>query len=72
MKHREKTPADINQLAKFVADQAVCEPFIGDAVVKEKNAAAVALGLLGSIEAWQGTGRDLVSQRTQGSCQEGC
>ncbi len=57
-KKKKKAPTDINQLAKFIADQTTCEPISGDASVKEpitevrveKNPAAVALGRLGGLK----------------------
>jgi hypothetical protein len=44
-KKQKKTPSDINQLAKFIVDQATEE-----LPAKEKNPAAVALGRLGGLK----------------------
>ncbi len=46
-KEKKKTPTDINQLAKFIVDQATAEP---ESPKPEKNPAAVALGRLGGLK----------------------
>jgi hypothetical protein len=50
---KKKTPNDINQLAKLIVDQANNDPAglpPADEQIKEKNAAAVALGRLGGLK----------------------
>ena len=51
---KKTTPADSNLLAKFTAGQSTCQPscetIIGDALIKVKNPAAVALGRLGGLK----------------------
>jgi hypothetical protein len=61
-KKKKKPPTDINQLAKFIVDQATCDPtcdvVTGDTSLSEtlpeakaeKNPAAVALGRLGGLK----------------------
>jgi hypothetical protein len=53
MDKKKTAPTDINQLAKLIADQAANEPTglpQTDEQIKEKNAAAVALGRLGGLK----------------------
>lgn len=47
-KKKKKAPKDVNQLAKFIIDQATEEPT--EEPAKEKNPAAVALGRLGGLK----------------------
>jgi hypothetical protein len=50
---KKKTPVDVNQLAKFIVGQAAKEPaelHPAEEMIKEKNAAAVALGRLGGLK----------------------
>ncbi len=49
---KKKTPADVNQLAKFIVDQATKEKSTEEPKPPErgKNAAAVALGRLGGLK----------------------
>jgi len=49
-KKQKKIPADINQLAKFIVDQATADRPTGGQSEKEKNPAAVALGRLGGLK----------------------
>ena len=52
-KDKKKIPTDINQLTRLVADQAAKETTESQPTekqIKEKNAAAVALGRLGGLK----------------------
>jgi hypothetical protein len=55
MEKKKKTPADVNQLGKFIVDQATASVEslntpLNETLPKEKNPAAVALGRLGGLK----------------------
>ncbi|MCK9568598.1 hypothetical protein M0R72_06625 [Candidatus Pacearchaeota archaeon] len=61
---KKKTPTDINQLAKFITDQTTEEKPVEEASpVREKNAAAVALGRLGGLKGGKARAEKLTAKR---------
>lgn len=67
MDTKKKRPADINVLAKSIVDQTTQEnePSITPTTepIREKNAAAVALGRLGGLKGGKARARKLSSKR---------
>lgn len=62
-KKRKKTPADVNQFAKFFVDQATAEPEQPESPKPEKNPAAVALGRLGGLKGGKARAAKLSPER---------
>jgi hypothetical protein len=62
---KKKPPTDINQLAKFITDQATKEPapIPEPKPIKEKNPAAVALGRLGGLKGGKARANKLTSDQ---------
>jgi hypothetical protein len=57
---KKKRPSDINLLARQIVEEAIHEPLTP---VKEKNAAAVALGRLGGLKGGKARAEKLTEER---------
>jgi hypothetical protein len=57
---KKKRPSDINLLARQIVEEAIKEPLMP---VKEKNAAAVALGRLGGLKGGKARAEKLTEER---------